>query len=93
MSALRVSSDPGWESLGDVRAAIATAYDYVREARRRLAAFGPAAGPSSFLQSAEADLVRALVAVGELEPQPFATLPGERPVPINRPTSALSRSA
>ena len=93
MSALRVTSDPAWESPAELHAAIALAYEQVQIARRCLADLTPPHELSSFLQSAEADLVRAMVAVGQIEHEPFAARASERPVSITNHQPTLSRTA
>lgn len=93
MSALRVTSDSNWESLVELRGAIAMAYDQVQAARSYLTKLGPSHELSTFLQSAEADLVRAMVAFGQIEHEPLAPHSSEPPIPISNRQSNLSRSA
>jgi hypothetical protein len=93
VSALRVTSDPTWDSHAELHAAIALAYEQVQTARRCLAVLAPPHDLSAFLQSAEAELVRAMVAVGQIEQRPFAPRASERPILITKHQSALPRTA
>jgi len=88
VSALPVPEDPRADPVGQLRAAIAVAYDHVRQARRCLTSLPPSADLPSDLQRAEADLVRALVAVDRFEQSTRQVNTGGRPVPIadRRPT-------
>lgn len=93
MSALFVPDDPSADPFGDLRAAIAAAYDQVRQARRYLPALPPTADLPCDLQRAEADLVRALVAVERLARETNEINGGERPVPITLRDPRLPRIA
>ena len=93
VSALPVPEDPSADLVGQLRTAIAVAYDHVCQARRCLAALPPTADLPSDLQRAEADLVRALVAVDRLERSTREIVTGDRPVSIADRRSVLPRIA
>ena len=94
MSSLPAASDgPYPDPFGELRTAIAVAYDHVRQARRCLPALPQSADLPSDLQRAEADLVRALVAAERLQSESREINAGERPVPITNFRPTLSRTA
>jgi hypothetical protein len=93
VSALPVLEDPAADHVGQLRTAIAVAYDHVCQARRCLTALPPIADLPNDLQRAEADLVRALVAIDRLEQHTREIIAGERPVPITERRSILPRIA
>jgi len=93
VSALSVPEGPPADPFGQLRAAIAAAYDLVRQARRCLPALPPGADLPCDLQRAEADLVRALVAAERLAREAHEINGGERPVPITHRRSTLPRTA
>lgn len=66
MAALRLPIDPQPDALGNLLTSLDAAYDQVKIARQTLSDLSPPAELSAFLQSVEADLVRAMVVSREL---------------------------
>ena len=93
VSALPVPDDPSSDPFRELRAAIAAAYDQVRQARRCLPALPPSADLPCDLHRAEADLDTALVAAERLAWETHEINGGERPVPITHRRSTLPRIA
>ncbi len=70
-------------SLAELREVVAAAYDHVRLARRYLASISTSADLSARLQFAEAELVRARVALNEIQPSAVIELPRDRSTELN----------
>jgi hypothetical protein len=72
---------------------MAEAYEQIKIARRCLTALTPPVELTSHLQSAEADLVRAMVVANEMEMTAIAGQPADRLVSIAQHRSSLSHPA
>lgn len=93
MSALRVPNGPSGESFGDLLTSLSVAYEEVRTARRALNGLAPSTELSAYLQSAEADLVRAMVVAEELNTAMQAGAVADRVISISQHRPSLSHPA